>query len=110
MHWKQLKRCLSTWKKWKLTAGFLELQAGKKNIHFILANNLIVSEGTKKLNSYIPCIAWGPVAERLSTLTVNTKLKLRGELHSREYKKTLPDGSFEFRVAHECLVKDFEIL
>ena len=88
----------------KMTKG------GKKNIHFILANNLIVSDGTKKLNSYIPCIAWGPVAERLSTLTVNTKLKLRGELHSREYKKTLPDGSFEFRVAHECLVKDFEIL
>lgn len=83
---------------------------GRKNVHMILANNLIVSEGTKKLNSYIPCIAWGSVAEKLAPLTVNTKLKILGELHSREYKKTFADGSFEFRVAHECLIKDFEIL
>lgn len=83
---------------------------GKKNIHLILANNLIVSEGTKKLNSYIPCIAWGSTAEKLAGLPVNTQLKIRGELHSREYKKNLPDGSFEFRVAHECVVNDFEIL
>lgn len=83
---------------------------GKKNIHLILANNLIVSDGAKKLNSYIPCIAWGAVAERLSELSVNTQLKIQGELHSREYKKNLPDGSFEFRVAHECLIKDFEVL
>lgn len=83
---------------------------GKHNIHFILANNLIVSEGSKKLNSYIPCIAWGKEAEELSKLTVNTKLKVVGELHSREYKKNLPDGSFEFRIAHECVVKSFEVL
>lgn len=83
---------------------------GKKNIHLILANNLIVSDGSKKLNSYIPCIAWGAVADRLSELPVNTQLKIVGELHSREYKKNLPDGSFEFRVAHECLIKDFEVL
>ena len=85
-------------------------RSGKKNIHMILANNLIVSDGAKKLNSYIPCIAWGEVAERLSKLSVNTQLSIRGELHSREYKKNLPDGSFEFRVAHECLIKDFEVL
>lgn len=83
---------------------------GKHNIHFILANNLIVSEGAKKLNSYIPCIAWGKEAEELAKLTVNTKLKIVGELHSREYKKNLPDGSFEFRIAHECVVKSFEVL
>lgn len=83
---------------------------GRKNVHLILANNLIVSDGAKKLNSYIPCIAWGSVAERISTLSVNTKLKILGELHSREYKKTLEDGSFEFRIAHECLIKDFEVL
>lgn len=85
-------------------------KSGKKNIHLILANNLIVSDGTKKLNSYIPCIAWGATAEKLAGLPVNTQLKLRGELHSREYKKNLPDGSFEFRVAHECVITDFEIV
>ena len=84
-------------------------KTGKHNVHLILANNLIVSEGAKKLNSYIPCIAWGNEAVELSKLPVNTKLKIIGELHSREYKKTLPDGSFEFRVAHECVIKSFEI-
>lgn len=85
-------------------------RSGKKNIHLILANNLIVSDGTKKLNSYIPCIAWGEVADRLEKLSVNTQLRIQGELHSREYKKNLPDGSFEFRIAHECLIKDFEVV
>lgn len=81
--------------------------SGKKNIHLIIANNLIVSEGQKKLNSYIPCIAWGNVAVELSKLPVNTRVSLVGELHSREYKKALEDGSFEIRVAHECVINGF---
>ena len=81
--------------------------SGKKNIHLIIANNLIVSEGQKKLNSYIPCIAWGNVAVELSRLPVNTRISLVGELHSREYKKALEDGSFEIRVAHECVINGF---
>ena len=74
---------------------------GKHNIHFILANNLIVSDGAKKLNSYIPCIAWGETAEKLSKMSVNTQISVTGKLHSREYKKKMPDETFEFRVAHE---------
>lgn len=85
-------------------------QNGKHNLHFILANNLIVSDGAKKLNSYIPCIAWGRDAIELSKLSINSQLKVVGELHSREYKKILDDGNFEFRVAHECVVKSFEVL
>lgn len=80
----------------------------KKNIHFILANNLIVSDGAKKLNSYLPCIAWGDLAEELSKLGVNSKIMLKGKLHSREYKKVLADGSFEFRVAHEVEIDSFQ--
>ena len=85
-------------------------KSGKHNIHFILANNLIVSEGQKKLNSYIPCIAWGKDAERIANLPIDTQLEVFGELHSREYKKAMPDGSFEFRVAHECVVREFNIV
>lgn len=87
-----------------------QTRSGKNNVHLILANNLIVSEGSKKLNSYIPCIAWGDVAVELSRLTVNTAIKVTGALHSREYKKTLEDGSFELRVAHECVIDSFEVL
>ena len=84
-------------------------KSGKHNIHLILANNLIVSKGSKKLNSYIPCIAWEDIAVDLSKLAVNTKLKITGELHSRDYKKMLPDGTFEFRVAHEVVITSFEV-
>lgn len=85
-------------------------RSGKHNIHFILANNLISSDNNKRLNSYIPCIAWGEVAKRLSELSVNTKLMIKGELHSREHTKVYENGSKEIRVAHELLVEDFEVL
>ena len=83
---------------------------GKNNIHLILANNLIVSNGDKKLNSYIPCIAWGNTARQLSKLTVNTPIQIVGELHSREYIKHLDNNDIEIRVAHECLITDFKVL
>lgn len=81
----------------------------KQNIHFIVANN-ISNDGGKRLSSYIPCIAWGNVARDLENLSVNTKVKLIGELHSREHKKFFKDGTFELRVAHELLVKEYEVL
>lgn len=87
-----------------------ETRRGRKNIHLILANNLIVSEGAKKLNSYIPCIAWDSIAEQLSNLRIDSQVRLAGQLHSREYKKKFPDGTFEFRVAHEVEITGLEIL
>lgn len=87
-----------------------QTRSGRNNIHLIVANNLIVSEGSKKLNSYIPCIGWGDVAVELSKLKVNTPIKIYGALHSREYRKTFEDGSFEIRVAHECVIDSFELL
>lgn len=83
-------------------------KSGKKNIHFILANNLCLSDTDKKLNSYIPCVAWGKIAKQVSELSVNDKVKLTGELHSREYKKALENGEFEIRIAHEFVVNNIE--
>lgn len=85
-------------------------QSGKHNIHFILANNLISNDNSKRLNSYIPCIAWGNQAKEISKLSVNTMLRIKGELHSREHKKKLDNGDIEIRVAHELLVTDFEVV
>lgn len=85
-------------------------QSGKHNVHFILANNLISSDNSKRLNSYIPCIAWGNLAKELSKLTVNTKLKVIGALHSREHKKILDNGEVELRVAHELVIDHFEVI
>ena len=84
--------------------------SGKENIHFILANNLIIEESNKKLNSYLPCIAWGNVAKELEKCNVNDKLFIKGELHSREYKKQIGEGEIEIRVAHELVVNSYEIV
>jgi primosomal replication protein N len=85
-------------------------RSGKHNVHFIIANNLVSNDNNKRLNSYIPCIAWGGIAKQISELPVNTKIGVRGELHSREHMKTHDDGNVEIRVAHELLVTSFEVL
>lgn len=83
---------------------------GKHNIHFIIANNLISSDNSKRLNSYIPCIAWGLQAKELASCKVNDRICITGELHSREHKKVLENGEIEFRVAHELLVTSYKLL
>jgi len=72
---------------------------GQKSIHFILANNILVSG--KKINSYIPCVAWGEMCEDIADFRVSDKVELIGELHSRVYKKHLNEHEIEFRVAYE---------
>lgn len=83
---------------------------GKQNIHFVLANNLVIEDTNQKLNSYLPCVAWGKIARDIAKLSINDKIRIKGELHSREYTKVLEDGSIEIRVAHELLVSSFEVL
>lgn len=85
-------------------------KSGKQNIHFIIANNLHSQDNTKRLNSYIPCIAWGSVAKKIKDLSVNTKIKLIGQLHSREHKKRMDNGELEIRLAHEFVVTSFEVI
>ena len=85
-------------------------KSGKQNIHFIIANNLHSQDNTKRLNSYIPCIAWGSVAKKIQDLSVNTKIKLIGQLHSREHKKRMGNGELEIRLAHEFVVTSFEVI
>jgi hypothetical protein len=79
------------------------LPNGKKNIHFIVANNLVTSGG-KKLNSYLPCIAWGKTAQEISNMCVNDFIQISGKLQSREYKKYIAEDDFEIRIAHEVYV------
>lgn len=81
---------------------------GKEFCRIILANN-IFGEGIK-INSYLPCIAWGKNAKDLNTLDVSDKIRITGKLKSREYKKDLPDGQFEIRVCHELIIEDFALI
>lgn len=83
-------------------------QYNKQYLHFTLANNIFTKD--KKINNYIPCICYNELAEELAKYTVNTKIMLEGEFHSHCYKKYLTDTEFEYRIAHELLVKNYEIL
>lgn len=82
------------------------LSNGKHCIHFILANNLSVSGETQKLNSYLPCVAWGNEAKAMSQKGVNDVIHIKGELHSRIYKKMLGENDYEYRTAHEIVVTE----
>ena len=82
-------------------------QKGKRSIHFILANNLVSRSNTTKLNSYLPCAAWGDTADEVDKFSVGDHVKITGELHSREYKKQV-DGELQIRVAHELYITSIQ--
>lgn len=58
-------------------------------------------------SDYLPCIAWGTVAQRCAQLCVGTRVTLEGRLQSRSYVKQLPGGCEE-RVAYEVSVMELE--
>lgn len=83
------------------------LKNQKQLIRFVLANN--IEKGNSSLTSYLHCVAFGVTAKQMSELTVNDRIVIHGEFHSREYKKILDnEGNFEMKVAHEIFVKDFQ--
>lgn len=84
--------------------GLVVLPSGKEIIHFIVKNT--IQSGFSKLNSYLPCVAWGQVAKYVDGLSLHDEISISGEFRSREYKKYLDESKkeFEIRVAHELLV------
>ena len=73
-----------------------------------IIENIITKNNPQKLNSSIPCIAWGNTAKELSKAAVNDVISIKGEIHSREYKKYISDTDVEIRVAHEVVAIDFK--
>ena len=87
--------------------GLYITKTHKHVLHFVIANNIEVNG--KKLNSYIPCVAWGLLGKSMSTLKVNQKIALTGELHSREFKKKT-DDNVTINIAHEFFVTNYELI
>ncbi|MCD7917194.1 MAG: single-stranded DNA-binding protein [Clostridiales bacterium] len=52
---------------------------------------------------YLPCIAWGSIAQKCSQLEVGTLLRLGGRLQSRTYTKVTEDGPVQ-RTAYEVSI------
>lgn len=75
------------------------------------SNQIVIKNSLDKatIDNYIPCILWNSLARISSKLSIDTQVKAIGELRSRQYQKYLPDGSYEFRVAHEVLITSLEI-
>ena len=61
-------------------------------------------------SDYIPCICWGRTAKFVSNLCVGDMVVLKGRIQSREYFKTMPDGSKESKVAYEVSVNTAEVM
>ena len=61
-------------------------------------------------SDYIPCIFWGRNARFAGNLEVGTRVKVSGRIQSRQYVKTLPDGSTEERTAYEVSVSKIEVV
>ena len=65
---------------------------------------IIASNRTSGRSDYIPTIAWGRTAERLSLLDVGTGIELHGRMQSRTYTKVLDDGSSIEKTTYELSV------
>lgn len=58
---------------------------------------------------YLPCIAWGKNAQRLSEFSVGDNIEIFGRIQSREYIKTIEDTSF-VRTTYEVSISQVDLL
>lgn len=61
-------------------------------------------------SDYLPCIAWGRNARYMQEMNVGDNIHVYGRLQSREYKKTLEDGTVETRTAYEISCSAVELI
>lgn len=54
-------------------------------------------------SDYLPCIAWGAVAQQTADMSVGSRLTVEGRVQSRTYTKLIPGGAEE-RVAYEVSI------
>ncbi len=72
---------------------------------------LLASNRTNSNKSdYIPLIMWGRNARFMGSQPVGTKVEITGRIQSREYEKTLSNGSKETRTAYEVSVSAVKLL
>ena len=77
---------------------FRRTPLGREICDFILAVNRRYGRA-----DYLPCIAWGRLAEKVATLPVGSRLCLEGRMQSRIYRKMCGDMAEE-RTAFEVSV------
>ena len=78
--------------------------------HLTLANNIISRNNKQKLNNYLPVVCYGDWAQRASELKISDKILVKGQLHSRIYRKMDKEGNVSVRTAIELVATSFEVL
>lgn len=84
---------------------YRETPFGREICDFVIAVNRSCGR-----SAYIPCLAWGLTARRISAQEIGTKVKLTGRFQSREYQKVLDNGEKETRTTHEVSCKHVDVV
>lgn len=74
-----------------------------------IADLLLAVNRSYGRSDYLPCIAWGRVAQQCRSMDTGTAVRLQGRLQSRSYTKVLEGGSVK-RVAYEVSIMTLEVL
>lgn len=82
---------------------FRTTPGGRLITDFIIASNRLHGK-----SDYIPCIAWGRVAQMLASASVGDEFYATGRFQSRNYKKTYEDGHEEFKTTYEFSMREFK--
>lgn len=80
---------------------------GRKIADVIIASHRNPNQKFTKTD-YIPCIFWSYAAGEVETFPLGTLVSVNGRLQSRNYRKKMPDGTVENRVAYEFSVSEME--
>lgn len=85
------------------TPNYRKTPLGKQITDFVATSNRRYGR-----TDYVPSIAWGRNAVKVSEFLVGTEFNAKGRLQSREYTKRYPDGSSEKKIAYELSMSEIE--
>lgn len=75
-----------------------------------IADILLAVNRAYNKSDYIPCIAWGRNARFCNNLPVGSAIKIVGRIQSRNYVKTLEDGTQLHKTAYEVSIGSMQLV
>ena len=75
-----------------------------------IADILLAVNRAYNKSDYIPCIAWGRNARFCNNLPVGSEVKIVGRIQSRNYIKTLEDGTQLHKTAYEVSIGSMQLV
>ena len=85
-----------------------KLRDNGSRFQFILANNIILASNKQKLNNYLPVVLSGDLAKIWQGLQISDQVLIKGQIHSRTYKKVDNQGNIFVRTAIELVPTELD--